>query len=189
MFYQTIVPTKYSEASIIGVFKKNNIEYTFIQFKESTEYLRIHDRCFTSEIMGSLKCDCNDQLEYSLDFLSKNGGILIYTPFEGRGIGAIDKIRAYQLQNQGHDTFKANELLGFKKECRDYEYLDELLIDIHPKNHELITDIEKVLRQRNTLLKRAKGILSSEILSTLSCSMNSVISTFFIFLCLFLIHL
>ena len=72
MFYQTIVPTKYSETSIIGVFKKKHIEYKFIQFKESTEYLRIHDCCFTSEIMGSLKCDCNDQLEYSLNFLSRS---------------------------------------------------------------------------------------------------------------------
>lgn len=128
MFYKTIVPTKYSETSMIGVFKINNIEYKFIQFKNSTEYLRIQDCCFTSEIMGSLKCDCKDQLEYSLNFLSKNGGILIYTPFEGRGIGSVNKIKAYQLQNKGFNTFEANELLGFKKECRNYKYLDQLLI-------------------------------------------------------------
>src|SRR5204863_679118 len=83
--------------------------------------LRVHSQCFTGELLGSLRCDCGDQLEMAMKAISEEGrGILIYEHQEGRGIGLMAKLRAYELQDQGLDTIAANHALGLEADCRDF---------------------------------------------------------------------
>src|SRR4029077_2782042 len=83
--------------------------------------LRIHSQCFTGEVLGSLRCDCNDQLEMAMKAIATEGrGLVIYEYQEGRGIGLMAKLQAYELQDAGIDTVQANHALGFKGDCRDF---------------------------------------------------------------------
>jgi GTP cyclohydrolase II len=102
--------------------------------------VRVHSACFTSENLGSLRCDCREQLDFALDYIAREGGVVIYLHQEGRGIGLAQKIRAYALQENGYDTLEANGLLGHPPDSRTYESAASILRDLDVRSVELITN-------------------------------------------------
>jgi GTP cyclohydrolase II len=103
--------------------------------------VRIHSQCLTGDVFGSLRCDCRLQLELAMRTIAQAGtGILLYEQQEGRGIGLMAKLRAYELQDQGLDTVEANLRLGFKPDCREFELPAEILKLLHVASVRLITN-------------------------------------------------
>lgn len=103
--------------------------------------VRIHSQCLTGDVFHSLRCDCRAQLELSLERIAdEDRGILIYEHQEGRGIGLLNKLRAYELQDQGADTVEANERLGFKADLRSYQLPGEILRFFHLNSVRLISN-------------------------------------------------
>ena len=113
--------------------------------------VRIHSQCLTGDVFGSLRCDCRQQLELALQMISDEGrGILIYEQQEGRGIGLMAKLQAYALQDEGLDTIEANEKLGFKPDCREYNLPVEILKVLGLKQIKLLSNNpEKVAAVEN----------------------------------------
>ena len=103
--------------------------------------VRIHSQCLTGDVFGSLRCDCRLQLELALSKIAEEGaGILLYEQQEGRGIGLMAKLKAYELQDQGLDTVEANVELGYAADCREYELPAEVLKQLGVKQVRLITN-------------------------------------------------
>src|SRR5258705_6076041 len=103
--------------------------------------LRLHSQCFTGEVLGSLRCDCHDQLEMAMQAIAEEGrGLVIYEYQEGRGIGLMSKLQAYELQDVGLDTVEANHALGFKADCRDFSLSAAIVRDLGIKRVRLLSN-------------------------------------------------
>ena len=108
--------------------------------------VRVHDACFTSEVLGSLKCDCREQLHHALEYIhAAPPGMVIYLQQEGRGIGLANKIAAYALQEKGLDTVDANRALGLPDDCREYTAVRHILQDLGIKSIRLMVSAAGVV--------------------------------------------
>lgn len=109
---------------------------------------RVHSACLTGDALGSLRCDCGPQLAQALSMIEKEGsGVVLYMQQEGRGIGLLNKLRAYALQDNGFDTYDANIALGFRPDQRDYEVAGEMLEKLGVKSIRLITNNPEKIKQ------------------------------------------
>lgn len=135
------LPSRFGEFKIQSF--KEGIKEHLVIFKEPLHVnplVRIHSECLTGDTIGSLKCDCRDQLEYALNAIEKVGGMLIYLRQEGRNIGLLNKVNAYALQDKGLDTIEANHQLGFKADERTYEVVVFILRHFNISSIKLLTN-------------------------------------------------
>lgn len=140
------IPSHWGEIKVLGYAANENVEMPHLVFMHPEAdpakviTLRLHSECLTGDLLGSKRCDCGEQLDKAMEIITQQKGMLLYLRQEGRGIGLINKLKAYNLQDQGFNTIDANHQLGFETDERSYAIASHILKDLGVKRIRLLTN-------------------------------------------------